>query len=44
MFGALGGFLVAIPEVFFVPRRPGAYGWRCRGLEDKGMRGKLIVK
>ena len=31
-------------EVFFVPIRPGAYVWRCRGLEDKGMSGKFIVK
>jgi hypothetical protein len=44
MFGALGGFLVAMPEVFFVPRRAGAYGWRCRGPEDRGRRGKLIAK
>jgi len=31
-------------ELFFVPIRPGEYAWRCRGLEDKGMAGKFIVK
>jgi hypothetical protein len=31
-------------EVFFVPIRPGADAWRCRGLQDKGMSGKFIVK
>jgi uncharacterized cupredoxin-like copper-binding protein len=31
-------------ELFFVPIRPGDYAWACRGLEDKGMAGKFIVK
>jgi hypothetical protein len=31
-------------ELFFVPIRPGAYPWACRGLEAKGMAGKFIVK
>jgi hypothetical protein len=30
--------------VFFVPIDPGAYFWRCRGLEGKDMKGKFIVK
>lgn len=31
-------------EMFFVPIRPGEYAWGCRGLEEKGMAGKFIVK
>lgn len=31
-------------ELFFVPIRPGNYAWGCRGLEDKGLAGKFIVK
>jgi len=31
-------------ELFFVPIRPGDYAWGCRGLEAKGMAGKLTVK
>ncbi len=31
-------------EVFFVPIRPGEYAWGCRGLENKGLAGKFIVK
>jgi uncharacterized cupredoxin-like copper-binding protein len=31
-------------ELFFVPIRPGEYGWSCKGLESKGMAGKFIVK
>jgi hypothetical protein len=31
-------------ELFFVPIRPGDYAWGCRGLEAKGLAGKLIVK
>lgn len=31
-------------EIVFVPIRPGEYAWACRGLEEKGMTGKFIVK
>lgn len=31
-------------EIFFVPIRPGEYVFRVRGLEDKGMVGRFIVK
>lgn len=31
-------------EVFFVPIRPGQYAWGCKGLEEKGLAGKFIVK
>lgn len=31
-------------EVFFVPIRPGTYEFRIRGLEQRGMVGKLIVE
>ncbi|MEP9378526.1 copper-binding protein [Aquabacter sp. CN5-332] len=31
-------------EIFFVPIRPGEYAWSCRGLEEKGMAGRFIVK
>jgi hypothetical protein len=31
-------------EVFFVPIRPGTYDFRLRGLEERGMTGKLIVE
>jgi hypothetical protein len=31
-------------ELFFVPIRPGEYAWSCKGLEAKGMAGKLVVK
>lgn len=31
-------------ELFFVPIKPGEYIWRCRGLEEKGVTGKFIVK
>lgn len=31
-------------ELFFVPIRPGEYAWSCKGLEDKGMAGRFIVK
>lgn len=31
-------------ELFFTPIKPGEYTWRCRGLEDKGMTGKITVK
>lgn len=31
-------------EIFFVPIKPGDYAWGCRGLEGKGLAGKLIVK
>jgi hypothetical protein len=31
-------------ELFFVPIRPGEYAWGCRGLEDKGMAGRFLVK
>jgi hypothetical protein len=31
-------------EVFFVPIRPGTYDFRLRGLEERGMAGKLIVE
>jgi hypothetical protein len=31
-------------EIFFVPIRPGAYAWGCRGLEGKGMAGTFLVK
>lgn len=31
-------------EVFFVPIRPGTYEFRVRGLEQRGMVGKLIVE
>ncbi len=31
-------------EIFFVPIRPGEYEFRVRGLEEKGMVGRFIVK
>jgi hypothetical protein len=31
-------------EVFFVPIRPGEYAWSCRGLAEKGMAGRFLVK
>jgi hypothetical protein len=31
-------------EVFFVPIRTGTYEFRMRGLEERGMTGKLIVE
>jgi len=31
-------------ELFFTPVKPGEYTWVCKGLEDKGMTGKLVVK
>ncbi|MEW5963438.1 MAG: copper-binding protein [Pseudomonadota bacterium] len=31
-------------ELFFVPVKPGDYTWMCRGLEGKGVTGKLVVK
>jgi hypothetical protein len=31
-------------EVFFVPMRTGTYEFRVRGLEQRGMAGKLIVE
>ena len=31
-------------EIFFVPIRPGFYEFKIRGLESKGMVGKIIVK
>jgi len=31
-------------ELFFTPIKPGEYTWRCRGLEEKGMTGKIVVK
>lgn len=31
-------------ELFFVPIRPGEYAWSCKGLADKGMAGRFIVK
>ena len=31
-------------EVYFVPIKPGKYGFACRGLEAKGMTGTFSVK
>ncbi len=31
-------------ELYFVPIRPGEYGWSCSGLAEKGMAGRFIVK
>jgi uncharacterized cupredoxin-like copper-binding protein len=31
-------------ELFFVPIRPGEYAWSCKGLAEKGMAGRFIVK
>lgn len=31
-------------ETFSAPIRPGEYAWACRGLEGRGMAGKVIVK
>lgn len=31
-------------EIFFVPIKPGDYAWSCKGLEGKGVTGKLVVK
>jgi uncharacterized cupredoxin-like copper-binding protein len=31
-------------ELFFTPIKPGEYVWVCKGLADKGMTGKIVVK
>lgn len=31
-------------ELFFTPIKPGEYVWQCKGLADKGMTGKIVVK
>jgi len=31
-------------ELFFTPIKPGEYTWACKGLEDKGLTGKITVK
>ena len=31
-------------ELFFTPIKPGEYTWQCKGLADKGMIGKIVVK
>jgi hypothetical protein len=31
-------------EVFFIPIRPGTYEFRSRGLEERGMVGRIIVE
>ncbi len=31
-------------ELFFTPIMPGEYTWICKGLEHKGMTGKIFVK
>lgn len=31
-------------ELFFTPIKPGEYTWVCKGLEDKGLTGKITVK
>jgi uncharacterized cupredoxin-like copper-binding protein len=31
-------------ELFFTPIKPGEYPWVCKGLADKGMAGKIVVK
>jgi uncharacterized cupredoxin-like copper-binding protein len=31
-------------ELFFTPIKPGEYTWKCNGLEDKGLTGKITVK
>jgi uncharacterized cupredoxin-like copper-binding protein len=31
-------------ELFFTPIKPGDYTWKCNGLEDKGLTGKITVK
>lgn len=31
-------------ELFFTIVRPGEYAWECKGLADKGLTGKIVVK
>lgn len=31
-------------ELFFTPIKPGEYTWVCKGLEAKGLTGKIMVK
>lgn len=31
-------------ELFFTPTKAGEYTWVCKGLEDKGLTGKISVK
>jgi uncharacterized cupredoxin-like copper-binding protein len=31
-------------EVYFIPIRPGTYEFRLDGLEERGMKGKLVVE
>lgn len=31
-------------ELYFTPIRPGEYTWECKGIADKGLTGKIIVK
>lgn len=31
-------------ELFFTPIKPGEYVWQCKGLAEKGMSGKIVVK
>lgn len=31
-------------ELFFTPIKPGEYVWQCRGLAEKGLTGKIVVK
>ena len=31
-------------EIFFLPVKPGSYPFYCKGLENKGMEGRFVVK
>lgn len=31
-------------EIFFLPIKPGSYPFYCKGLQNKGMEGRFIVK
>lgn len=31
-------------EIFFLPIKPGSYPFYCKGLENKGMEGRFVVK
>ena len=31
-------------EIFFLPVKPGSYPFFCKGLENKGMEGRFVVK
>ena len=31
-------------EIFFLPIKPGSYPFYCKGLQNKGMEGRFVVK